>query len=191
MYNVDNVKVRYSKVNDKAFARGIDFRINGEFVSRLWKLAQYLHPWNQKKKILGVQPSQDAFSKPVTWVPRPCFWFLHPGSLVFSDYLPMNRNFKTLPTEFPEPVYLIVLGKSYQTKCWHKAYQRVAPWMGQITLLRKTQTFLRWTQRSYLNVESFNLLDVQKSRIRPNWVKDFNNICVGEINLTNEESISN
>jgi hypothetical protein len=31
---VDNVKVRYSGVNDsKAFARGIDFRINGEFVS--------------------------------------------------------------------------------------------------------------------------------------------------------------
>jgi len=189
-YNVDNVRVRYSGVNDsKAYARGIDFRINGEFVSGFesWLNISVL---DTKEKILGVA-HQDAFGKPVNWVPRPTSR-LFTGSLYFQDYLPMNKDFKThlqlnfgtgLPYGPPgenilkrnaltfKPYQRVDIGFSY--KMWDKD-----------RLEEKPHHFLRWTQRSFLSVEVFNLMDVQNVA-SVNWVKDFNNIYYYfPINLT-------
>jgi hypothetical protein len=189
-YNVDNVKVRYSGVNDsKAFARGIDFRINGEFVSGFesWLNISILET---KEKILGVN-HQDAFGKPVTWVPRPTSRFFT-GSLYFQDYLPMNKNFKThLQLNFGTGLPYGPPGENLikRNALTYKAYQRVdigfsfQMW-DKSRIEENPKHFLRWTQRSYLSVEVFNLLDVQNVA-SVNWVKDFNNIYYYfPINLT-------
>ncbi len=189
-YNVDNVRVRYSGENDsRAYAQGIDFRINGEFVSGFesWLNLSYL---DTKEKIDGIA-HQDAFGKPIEWVPRPTSRYFT-ASLYFQDYLPRNKDFRThlqlnfgtgLPYGPPgenlikrnaltfKPYQRVDIGFSYQM--WDASKKEEHP-----------QHFLRWTQRTFISLEVFNLMDVQNVAA-VNWVKDFNNInYYFPINLT-------
>lgn len=189
-YNVDNVRVRYSGENDsRAYARGVDFRINGEFVNGFesWLNLSYL---DTKEKINGVA-HQDAFGNSVAWVPRPTSQYFS-ASLYFQDYLPGNKDFRThlqlnfgtgLPYGPPgenlikrnaltfKPYQRVDIGFSYQM--WDVSKREEHP-----------QHFLRWTQRTFISLEVFNLMDVQNVAA-VNWVKDFNNInYYFPINLT-------
>lgn len=189
-YNVDNVRVRYSGKNDsKAYARGLDFRINGEFVSGFesWLNLSFL---DTREQIFGVV-HKDAFGDTITWVLRPTSRFFT-GSLYFQDFLPMNKNFKThlqlnfgsgLPYGPPgenlvqrnaltfKPYQRVDIGFSYQM--WDASRKESRP-----------HHILRWTQRAFLSLEVFNLMDVQNVA-SVNWVKDFNNInYYFPINLT-------
>lgn len=189
-YNVDNVRVRYSGENDsRAYARGLDFRINGEFVSGFesWLNLSFL---DTKEQIIGAI-HKDAFGDTVSWVPRPTSR-LFTGSLYFQDYLPMNKNFKThLQLNFGSGLPYGPPGENITQRnaLSFKSYQRVDIGFSyqlwdEENREEKPNHIFRFTRKTYIGLEVFNLMDVQNVA-SVNWVKDFNNInYYFPINLT-------
>ena len=189
-YNVDNVRVRYSGENDsRAYARGLDFRINGEFVSGFesWLNLSFL---DTKEQIIGAI-HKNAFGDTVSWVPRPTSR-LFTGSLYFQDYLPMNKNFKThLQLNFGSGLPYGPPGENITQRnaLSFKSYQRVDIGFSyqlwdEANREEKPNHIFRFTRKTYIGLEVFNLMDVQNVA-SVNWVKDFNNInYYFPINLT-------
>lgn len=189
-YNVDNVRVRYRGENDsRGYARGVDFRINGEFVSGFesWLNLSYL---DTKESINGIQ-HKDAFGNNVDNVPRPTDRSFT-ASLYFQDYLPKNKNFKThLQLNFGSGLPYGPPGDNLirRNAVRFKLYQRVD--IGFSYLLwddvnkeEKPQHLFRFSRKTWISLEVFNLMDVQNVA-SVNWVKDFNDIYYSfPVNLT-------
>ena len=180
-YNVDNVRVRYSGNNDsKGYAKGIDFRINGEFVSGFesWLNLSFL---DTKEKIYGVQ-HKDVTGQPVDYVPRPTSR-IFAGSLYFQDYLPKNKNFRThLQLNFGSGLPFGPPGENLvqRNAVRFKTYQRVDIGFSyqlwdEINRDEKPHNLFKFTRKTWISLEVFNLMDVQNVA-SVNWVKDFNNI---------------
>ena len=180
-YNVDNVRVRYSGNNDsKGYAKGIDFRINGEFVSGFesWLNLSFL---DTKEKIYGVQ-HKDVTGQPVDYVPRPTSR-IFAGPLYFQDYLPKNKNFRThLQLNFGSGLPFGPPGENLvqRNAVRFKTYQRVDIGFSyqlwdEINRDEKPHNLFKFTRKTWISLEVFNLMDVQNVA-SVNWVKDFNNI---------------
>jgi hypothetical protein len=94
-YDVDNVRIRYSALNDsKGYASGVDFRINGEFVpdAESWVNFGFL---KTRESIEGVvhKVRKDTAFVVTPDVPRPTDRLFN-FSMFFQDYLPKNKNLK-------------------------------------------------------------------------------------------------
>ena len=171
-YEVDNVRIRYSGVNDaEGYVAGLDMRLNGEFVpgTESWFNLSLLRA---RETLIGVQHLRREVNEtegiPVNTVPRPTDQ-LFTASVFFQDYLPGNDNFQVnltgtvgsgLPFGLPDA------NEVYRNTYRFAAYRRVdigfaaqlwrAAWRD-----RKPRHFLRRTEDARLAFEVFNVLGVQ------------------------------
>lgn len=184
-YEVDNVKIRYSGINDATgYAAGLDLRINGEFVpgAESWvnlsflKTGEALNGVQHKSRELG-----DTVATNVNYVARPTDRFAT-VNLFFQDYLPKNKNIKanvniSFGTGLP-------FGRKddnieYRNTYRYKAYHRVD--IGFSFMLwdearRKMKPHhpLRFCRNSWVSIEVFNLLQV--ANVASNtWIKTITN----------------
>jgi hypothetical protein len=185
-YEVDNVRIRYSGQNDaRGYVTGVDFRLNGEFVPGVesWINFSLLRA---RENILAVQHLERIFetgeSIPVTYVPRPTDQLML-ISMFFQDHLPRNENFKVhmnftfgsgLPYGFPEN------NQVFRNAFRFRPYRRVD--IGFSFLLwdkqwieRKPKHWLRFTDKTWLSLEVFNLVDAVNTA-NNTWIKSIYNV---------------
>ncbi|MGQ8338566.1 TonB-dependent receptor [Sunxiuqinia sp. A32] len=83
-YQVDNVQIRYlADQESKGYAAGMDFKINGEFVSGIQSWAS----------VSLLQTKEDILGDGHGYIPRPTDQKLN-FSVFFQDYLPGNPTYK-------------------------------------------------------------------------------------------------
>ncbi len=180
-YDIENVRIRYSGENDATgYVTGIDFRINGEFVpdAESWINLSFLRA---RESLSNVQHLQreigQAEATPVADVPRPTDQFMT-LSIFFQDYLRTNKDFAmhlnvTVGTGLPfglrgnnevfrntyrfDPYHRVDIGFSFLL--WEEAKRSKRP-----------NHFLRFTRRSWLSLEVFNLMQVQ-NQAGNTWIK--------------------
>jgi hypothetical protein len=110
-YEIDNVRIRYhAKNNSKGFARGIDFKINGEFVAGIDSWAslsimrtmediqddfyyKYYNAEGIEVRASAVNEIADSTRFEPGYIPRPTDQRVN-FSLFFQDYLPRNPTYK-------------------------------------------------------------------------------------------------
>ena len=164
-YTVENVRIRYAANNNaKAYAYGLDLRLNGEFVlgTESWFSFGYLK----------TEESIDGRD----FIARPMDQRLKFGVL-FQDYIPKLPNMKmylnlVYNTGVPggSPSYADVY--QYQTRL--PDYKRADIGMSYVVVSPKDKSNKRWKRRFKeltVGVEIFNLFDVQNS-ITNTWVRD-------------------
>ncbi len=184
-YEVDNVRIRYSGLNDaKGYVMGLDMRINGEFVpgAESWINLSFLRA---RESLNGIQHRRrdigDSEAKDVKDAPRPTDRFMT-LSMFFQDYLPKNKNIKmhlnfTVGTGLPYG--LLGNNQVFRNTYRYSAYHRVD--IGFSIQLwenawrsRKPNHPLRFTRSSWLSLEVFNLMKV--SNVASNtWIKTIYN----------------
>jgi len=160
-YDIDNVRIRYHANNQaKAFATGIDFRINGEFIegTQSWFSLGLLHT---KEDLDG--DGQD-------YTRRPTDQFINLG-IYFEDHFPNDPSLRMnlsllygsgLPFGPPD-------NDEFRNFFDGEAYRRVDIGFSKIFIIEKTLKLLR------ISVEILNLLGSDNT-ISYIWVKDVNNI---------------
>ncbi len=184
-YDVDNVRIRYSGVNDATgYVAGLDLRLNGEFVpgAESWINLSLLRA---RETLDGVQHLKrdigDTEATEVKDVPRPTDQFLT-LSVFFQDYLPKNENFKmhlnfTVGTGLPYglPNNNIVYRNTYRFAAYHRVDIGFAVqlWDEQ-RRAKKPNHPLRFSRSTWLSLEIFNLLKV--ANVASNtWIKTIYN----------------
>jgi hypothetical protein len=177
-YQVDNVRIRYSGVNDaNGYAVGIDFKVDGEFV-------EGVESWLS----LGLMQTMedvwgDAYEKKLDdgstvmvepgYIARPSDQRVN-FSLFFQDYLPNNPSFKVhlnliygtgLPFGPPD-------SPRYKAVFRSPAYRRTDIGFSKDLLYRRanrSNTF----KKCWVGLEIFNIFDVSNT-ISYYWVTDVN-----------------
>lgn len=95
-YELDNVRLRYLGSNNaRAYAQGIDFRINGEFVYSLQSWAS-LSFMKTGENILGdtyLNPDGSSTGEEVGYIPRPSDQRMT-FNIMFQDYLPIDPSYR-------------------------------------------------------------------------------------------------
>jgi len=184
-YDLDNVRVRYSGLNDsRGYATGLDLRLNGEFVPgaeswvnfSLLRTREQLYGVQHKIRDVGQREGRD-----IADVPRPTDRFAT-LSMFFQDYLRKNENIRmhlnfTVGTGLPfglpenntvyrntyrfEPYHRVDIGFGFQL--WKRAWAE-----------RRPHHFLRFSRSTWASLEVFNLLGVanEASNI---WIKTIYN----------------
>ncbi len=164
-YTVENVRIRYAANNNaKAYAYGLDVRLNGEFVAATesWFSFGYL----KTEEAIGGKE----------FIARPMDQRLKFGVL-FQDYIPQLPNMKmylnlVYNTGVPggSPSYADVY--SYQNRL--PDYKRADIGMSYVLVDAKNRAKNGWKKRFKelsFGVEIFNIFDVQNS-ITNTWVRD-------------------
>jgi len=185
-YDIENVRIRYSGQNDATgYVAGLDMRINGEFVpgTESWINISFLRA---RESLDSIQHLRRTLGEPEAFevddVPRPTDQFMT-LSMFFQDYLPMNENFRMhlnftvgtgLPYGFPgnnevfrntyrfRPYHRIDIGFSYLL--WDQDWRN-----------KKPKHFLRFTRRTWLSLEVFNLMQVSNTASNT-WIKTITNV---------------
>lgn len=199
-YDIDNVRIRYyADQTAKAYATGLDFKVNGEFVKGIDSWAS-LSVMDTKEDIQGDYYLVDSEGKRLSfynhddaqvadtialgWHNRPSNQFLS-FSLFFQDYIPMAPTwcvnmtltygtglpFNSNVSDFYEPG-----GNHY------RPYRRVdigfsKHLISEASSLPKSNPF-HYVKNLVLFFDVFNLLDVSNT-ISYIWVKDIDNISYG------------
>jgi outer membrane receptor protein involved in Fe transport len=164
-YTVENVRIRYAANNNaKAYAYGLDLRLNGEFV-----------PGTESWFSFGYLKTEESIDGR-DFIARPMDQRLKFGVL-FQDYIPKLPNMKmylnlVYNTGVPggSPSYADVY--QYQTRL--PDYKRADIGMSYVVVSPKDKSNKRWKRRFKeltVGVEIFNLFDVQNS-ITNTWVRD-------------------
>ena len=179
-YDITNVRVRYNGVNNATgYARGIDMRINGEFVNGFesWLNISFL----QAREIIDGIQHQNINREVVEYIPRPSDQAFS-LALFFQDYLPKNKNFKShLQLTYGSGLsYSVPNGNLvFRNALKYKDYQRID--IGFSYLLwdkskkeARPNSMWRWTRNAWMSAEIFNLMNID-NQSSTNWVKDFNN----------------
>jgi len=198
-YEIDNVRIRYYANNNAVgYAKGIDLKVNGEFVRGVesWfsmsvmKTQEdilddyYYEYYNQsgEKIIAGYTYDQvvtDSVRFEPGYIPRPTDQRIN-FSLFFQDYLPKNPNFKmhlnmVIGTGLPfgPPSF-----ERYKDTLHIPAYRRVdigfsAQLVNEDSEL-KSKNPLRHLKSMWVSLEVFNLLGINNT-ISYLWIKDVTN----------------
>ncbi|MFZ2282614.1 MAG: carboxypeptidase-like regulatory domain-containing protein [Lutibacter sp.] len=164
-YTVDNVKVRYSADNNaKAYATGIDLRLNGEFV-----------PGTESWVSIGFLKTEENKNNQ-GYIPRPTDQRFKFGML-FQDYVPNIPNIKmylnlVFNTGVPggSPSY----SNPYEYQNRLNAYKRADIGISYVFTDVKNQYQSGWKSNLKdfsVGFEIFNMFDVQNS-ITNTWVRD-------------------
>ena len=164
-YTVENVRIRYAANNNaKAYAYGLDLRLNGEFV-----------PGTESWFSFGYLKTEEAIGGR-EFIARPMDQRLKFGVL-FQDYIPQLPNMKmylnlVYNTGVPggSPSYADVY--SYQNRL--PDYKRADIGMSYVLVDAKNRPKNGWKKRFKelaFGIEIFNIFDVQNS-ITNTWVRD-------------------
>jgi len=183
-YEVENVRIRYYANNDAVgYAKGLDFRINGEFVKGIESWAS-LSLLETKADIL-----KDSFTDNEGNLIEPGYYDRPTDQLInfnlfFQDYLPKNPNFKMhLNLVYGSRLPLTAPG-SYKGEYDFQLpnYRRVDIGFSAVIKKegKKTKRFnpFKFTKTTWLSMEVFNLLDIDNT-ISFLWVKDTNGYQFG------------
>lgn len=198
-YDIDNVRIRYyADQSAKAYATGLDFKVNGEFVKGIdsWASLSFMKTMedirgdyslvDENGKVLPFynhSDSQVADTLFLGWHTRPSNQLVS-FSLFFQDYIPnaptwrvnMTLTFGTgLPvnannSDFYSPIYN------------YPSYRRVD--VGFVKqLINEGSSFskgnpLNYVKNMYLSFEVFNLLNIPNT-ISYTWVKNVDNCSYG------------
>ena len=178
-YEVENVRIRYFAHNDAiGYAKGIDIRLNGEFVKNLESWASISLLQTQADMLNDSYIDQNGKLIEPGYYDRPTDQLVN-FNLFFQDYLPKHPNYKmhlnlvygsplplTAPNsykgqyDFNLPDYKRVdLGFSVQLKEENKINKKYNP--------------LKFTKSAWLSMEVFNLFDIDNT-ISYLWVQDTN-----------------
>lgn len=181
-YEVENVRIRYAGVNNATgYVTGLDVRLNGEFVSgaESWINLSFLRA---RERLNGVEHLEREIGKPeatvIKDVPRPSDQLVT-LALFFQDYLPKNDNFRvhlnfTLGTGLPYGLQgnNTVYRNTYRLNPYHRVdigfsfllYDRLKK------SLTKPDHWLRFSKKTWLSLEVYNLLQVQ-NQAGNTWIK--------------------
>ena len=180
-YDVDNVRIRYSGLNDATgYVAGLDMRINGEFVpgTESWINLSILQA---KERLDGVQHKRfeegESEATDVDFVPRPSEQAVT-LAMFFQDHLPSNENFRVhmnfiwgtgLPFGIKEN------NVEFRNTFRYSTYYRVD--IGFSILLweesrkaKHPKHILGFSKRSWISLDVFNLLDVANDASNT-WIK--------------------
>lgn len=177
-YEIDNVRVRYYATNNaSAFTRGIDLRLNGEFVNSM-------ESWISMSFMQTMEDIQDDFyldesGKKVSpgYIPRPTDQRFN-LAIMFQDYLPDNPTVRVnlnlvystgLP--FGPPDY-----QRYRDTLRMPDYRRVdigfqKLLVGKGARFQPQKGWLKNLKACWLALEVFNLLEVNNT-VSYLWVRD-------------------
>ncbi|WP_163323618.1 TonB-dependent receptor [Draconibacterium mangrovi] len=157
-YQIDNVRIRYlAEEEATGYATGVDFKINGEFVSGLQSWAS----------LSFLQTEEDIKGDGHGMIPRPTDQWMN-FSLFFQDYLPGNPTYKMqlsgfygarLPTGPPN-------GERYQDVFRMPPYRRIDLGFSKVFISRANRSsspFFRHITDLSLSLEVFNLLDINNT----------------------------
>ena len=164
-FTLDNVQIRYrAKNNAKAFAAGIDARLNGEFV-----------PGTESYFTVGYLLTEENIEGQ-GYISRPTDQRLK-FAILFQDYVPKNPNLRmylnmVYNTGVPggSPAY----ADPYLFQNRLRAYFRSDIGISYVLVDEKKKPSATWLQKFKefsVGVELFNMFDVQNS-ITNTWVRD-------------------
>jgi len=174
-YEIDNVRIRYYANNDaKGYGRGIDMKINGEFVPGVesWASLSFM---KTEELIEGTYYlDQNRRTVPLGYIPRPTDQRLA-FSMFFQDFLPRNPSYKvnlamiygsgmpiTPPTnrKFKDPSYM-------------PPYRRIDIGFSKELIGSGSEhtNRLRHIKSMWITAEIFNLLEINNT-ISYLWIKD-------------------
>jgi len=175
-YKVDNVRIQYlAENNSKGYATGVDFKINGEFVSGVESWASLSIMQTEEDIIGDSYTDENGNTIEPGYIPRPTDQRVN-FSLFFQDYIPGNLNYKMhlnmiygsgLPFGPPK-------SEKYEDILRIPDYRRVD--IGFSAILksenkRSRVNFMNVFNSAWLSVEVFNLLDINNT-ISYLWVSD-------------------
>ncbi len=170
-YEVENVRIRYlsDQVAD-GYAAGIDFKINGEFVSGVQSWAS----------LSFLKTEEDIRGDGRGYIPRPTDQRMN-FSLFFQDYLPGNPDYK-LQLSFHYGSRL-PFGPPQSEKWLHQyrqpPYRRVDLGLSKVIVREgkkyPRRSFARHFKDMWIGLELFNLLDIDNT-VSYFWVTDINNV---------------
>ena len=180
-YEIDNVRIRYSAENDATgYVAGVDLRLNGEFVpgAESWFNLSFLRARESLNGITHLQREiGDSVATEVNYVPRPTDQFMQ-LAVFFQDYFPRNENLK-MNLQFTVgsglPYGLLGNNEIYRNTYRFQPYHRVdigfsALLWDEARLAEKPRHPLRFTKKTWLSLEVFNLLQVQNAASNT-WIK--------------------
>ena len=182
-YDVDNVRILYSGVNDAdGYAMGVDMKVNGEFVKGVdsWFSLSIMRTMEDVRG--DRMPVYDADRNIVGevnagYIPRPTDQRLN-ASLFFQDYLPGNPSYKMhLQMNFSTGLpYGPPGSEHYSDTVYMTPYKRVD--IGFSKILKNEGKiypkghFLHHVKEAWISLEVFNLLD-NNNTISHEWVQDY------------------
>ena len=164
-YTVENVRIRYAAANNtKAYAYGLDMRLNGEFV-----------PGTESWFSFGYLKTEESINKQ-GYIARPTDQRLKFG-ILFQDYIPQIPNMKmylnlVYNTGVPGGSPSYASPYSYQNRL--PDYKRADVGMSYIIIDSNKKVVKNWQKRIKelsIGIEIFNMFDVQNS-ITNTWVRD-------------------
>ena len=175
-YKVDNVRIQYlAENNSKGYSAGVDFKINGEFVSGVESWASLSIMQTEEDLIGDSYIDENGNIVEPGYIPRPTDQRVN-FSLFFQDYIPGNLNYKMhlnmiygsgLPFGPPK-------SEKYEDILRIPDYRRVD--IGFSAILKSENkrsriNFMNVFNSAWLSVEVFNLLDINNT-ISYLWVSD-------------------
>ena len=168
-YKIENVRVSYAGENiSKGFARGIDFKLNGEFVqgAESWLTLSLLQTREDVEgDYIQVWDGTEFVTEEAGEFPRPTDQLFTVG-LYFQDYFPNNPGYKVHLNAFygtgiplSNPVE-----DQYYTQLRMRPYRRVDIGFSKV-IKRETDIWgernpLRFFESIWISAEIFNLLDI-------------------------------
>ncbi len=201
-YDIDNVRIRYyADQSARAYATGLDLKVNGEFVKGIDSWAS-LSIMNTQEDIRGDYYLVDAEGNRLSfynhtdeqvadtvqlgWHSRPSNQLLN-FSLFFQDYIPNAPTWRvnmtlTFGTRLP---YNDSNSNFYSPTGRYPAYRRVDIGFSK-QLITEASSFskgnpLRYVKNMFISVDVFNLFDISNI-ISFNWVKYIDNVYYGAPN---------
>jgi len=168
-YKIENVRVSYAGENiSKGFARGIDFKLNGEFVqgAESWLTLSFLQTREDVEgDYIQVWDGREFVTEEAGEFPRPTDQLFTVG-LYFQDYFPNNPGYKVhlnafygtgIPLSSP-------VEDQYYTQLRMRPYRRVDIGFSKV-IKRETDIWgernpLRFFESIWISAEIFNLLDI-------------------------------
>ena len=175
-YKVDNVRIQYlAENNSKGYATGIDFKINGEFVSGVESWASLSIMKTEEDIIDDSYINEDGNTIYPGYIARPTDQRVN-FSLFFQDYIPGNMNYKMhlnmiygsgLPFGPPK-------SEKYEDILRIPDYRRVDVGFSAILKSENKRSklgFMNVFNSAWVSAEVFNLLDINNT-ISYLWVSD-------------------
>lgn len=180
-YDVDNVKIRYSGLNDASgYVTGLDFRLNGNFVkgAESWFNLSFLRARESLDDVQHmIRELGSTEGTEVNDVPRPTDRLMN-MSIFFQDYLPNNENFKmnlnlSIGTGLPFGLKdnNLIYRNTYRFRPYHRvdigfAYQL----FGGGKVVKNAKHPLRFTENAWISLEVFNMMNTKNEASRT-WIK--------------------
>jgi len=178
-YKIDNVRLSYAGENiSQGYARGIDFKLNGEFVpgAESWFTLSVLQTREDVEGDVMLEwNGSDFIRKPAGEFPRPTDQLFSFG-LYFQDYFPNHPGYKVhlnafyatgLPLSSPND-------EQYHSSLRMRPYRRVDIGFSKV-IKRETDVWgernpLRFFESIWISAEVFNLLGI-KNEASYLWVR--------------------